>query len=119
MINFNLTQAQAVLNSTGSYPLRNPFSTPWMNALDQVLSHMTDNDWDIRNSPPLERLTHALHMLEIWTEARPHYMKLVKQSRKKANWRKKLRNICPCLKKEITENGILDNMKSLAIKMRD
>ena len=26
---------------------------------------MTDTDWDIRKGPVLERLVHALHMLEV------------------------------------------------------
>merc|ERR1711942_220113 len=118
MINFNLTQAQAVLNSTGSYPLSNNFSSPTMDAVDQVLSHMTDNDWGIRNAPPLERLVHALHMLEVWEKAAPHYDTWKKRVNKKKRLQKALNKLCPCLK-DVESNGVRDMLQQLARKMRD
>ena len=48
-VNYNLSSAAApVLASVPSLPLSNPFSSPYMDALDLTLSHMTDNDFDIR-----------------------------------------------------------------------
>lgn len=119
MINFNLTQGQSVLNSTASYPLKNNFSSPTMDAVDQVLSHMTDNDWGIRNAPPLERLVHALHMLEVWEEAGPHYRKWTKKANRKKGGKKNFfKKLCPCLK-DVRSNGVWSMLVQLARKMRD
>ena len=48
-VNPNLSSSAApVLASAPSLPLSNPFSSAYMDALDLTLSHMTDNDFDIR-----------------------------------------------------------------------
>jgi len=117
VVNMNLTQPDKVLLSAPSVPLTNPFTSPTMDTVDQVLSHMTDNDWDIRNALPLERLVHALHMLEVWETAAPHYTEWGRgpQRRKKT---KTLKKLCPCLT-DVEEIGVLGMLNSLADKMRD
>jgi len=114
VINYNLSDdAPAVLSSPPVLNLTNPFSSPAMNALDHVLSHMTDNDYDIRNAPPMERVVHALHMLEIWQQAGRHYKKIGKRPRD----RKLLKRVCPCLA-DVENNNILTALKFLAQKIR-
>merc|ERR1719228_1832259 len=117
VVNFNLTQPELVLPSAPSIPLTNPFTSPTMDAVDQVLSHMTDNDWDIRNAPPLERLVHALHMIEVWETAAPHYKKWTRKV-EKIKVKDDLKMLCPCLK-DVKETGVMEQMTSLARKMRD
>jgi len=115
VINFNLNDPTVVLSSTPDLNLTNPFNTPYMNALDQVLSHMDDNDFGIRNAPTLEKVVHAMHMLEIWELAKPIYKHFQKKKTQKA---KMLRKLCPCLT-DIDNNGIMDMMNELAHEIRD
>ena len=116
-VNPNLSSAAApVLASVPSLPLSNPFSSAHMDALDLTLSHMTDNDFDIRNAPPLERLVHALHMVETWELAAPFYTRFVFMKSKKG--RARLSKLCPCVT-DVHENGIWRSLESLAVKMRD
>ena len=118
-VNYNLSSAAApVLASVPSLPLSNPFSSPYMDALDLTLSHMTDNDFDIRNAPPLERLVHALHMVETWELAAPFYQRFVRMKRKNENKRARLSKLCPCVT-DVHENGIWRDLEKLAVKMRD
>jgi len=116
-VNYNLSSAAPpVLASVPSLPLSNPFSSAYMDALDLTLSHMTDNDFDIRNAPPLERLVHALHMVETWELAAPFYQRFVSMKSKKG--RARLSKLCPCVT-DVHENGIWRSLESLAVKMRD
>ena len=116
-VNYNLSSAAPpVLASVPSLPLSNPFSSAHMDALDLTLSHMTDNDFDIRNAPPLERLVHALHMVETWELAAPFYQRFVYMKSKKG--RARLSKLCPCVT-DVHENGIWRSLESLAVKMRD
>ena len=39
----------------------------------QVLSHMDEAMYDIKNMNGLEQLAHALHMHEMWESAGPHF----------------------------------------------
>merc|ERR1719228_1304624 len=117
VVNFNLTQPELVLPSAPSIPLTNPFTSPTMDAVDQVLSHMTDNDWDIRNAPPLERLVHALHMIEVWETAAPNYKRLAKRANND-NMKSKLKKLCPCLK-DVEQTEVRELLVKLARKMRD
>ena len=41
------------------------FMTMGLNAVDQVLSHMDNKDYDLAHYTTLERLVHALHMQEV------------------------------------------------------
>ena len=47
-----------------------------MRAVDQVLSHMESPEYDIRNYSDLEKIVHAAHMQDVWTEASKAYAKL-------------------------------------------
>ena len=118
-VNYNLSSAAApVLASVPSLPLSNPFSSAYMDALDLTLSHMTDNDFDIRNAPPLERLVHALHMVETWELAAPFYQRFVRMKWKNENKRARFSKLCPCVT-DVHENGIWRDLENLAVKMRD
>ena len=118
-VNYNLSSLAApVLASVPSLPLSNPFSSAYMDALDLTLSHMTDNDFDIRNAPPLERLVHALHMVETWELAAPFYQRFVRMKRKNENKRARFSKLCPCVT-NVHENGIWESLENLAVKMRD
>ena len=41
------------------------FMTPGMRAVDQVLSHMDDPNWDVKKYSTLERMVHVMHMNEV------------------------------------------------------
>ena len=89
-----------------------------MDALDLTLSHMTDNDWDIRAAPPLERLVHALHMLGTWELAAPFYQRFTRMQRNSRNKRERFSRLCPCLT-SVHENGVWRNLENLAGRIRN
>ena len=62
-----------------------------------------DRDWDLHNAETLDKLLHALHMHEMWTETSRVYNQLL--AKPPAN-----PNICPCLA-DVENNGIYFNLR--------
>ena len=62
-----------------------------------------DQDWDLHNAETLDKLLHALHMHEMWTETSRVYNQLL--ANPPAN-----HNICPCLA-DVENNGIYFNLR--------
>ena len=47
--------------------------TPAFFSLDQILSHMNQPDYSIKNANMLDKIAHELHMQEGWTLAGKYY----------------------------------------------
>ena len=62
-----------------------------------------DEDWDLHNADTLEKLLHALHMQEMWTETSKVYKNLLANPPANAN-------ICPCLA-DVENNGIYFSLR--------
>lgn len=64
-INLDLVSEHAVLGYAPSVGLDRPFPSQFMRAVDQVLSHMDDPNYDVKKYSTLERLVHVMHMNEV------------------------------------------------------
>ena len=62
-----------------------------------------DRDWDLHNAETLDKLLHALHMHEMWTETSRLYNHLLDNPPVDTN-------ICPCLV-DVENNGIYFNLR--------
>jgi len=91
-------------------PGSSPFSTPAMRLIDRVLNHMDDKFFDVRGYNALERITHAMHMREVWFEASSRYA-LLQNSSIPAD-------LCTCAL-DIENNGIMDILPFIALKLRE
>ena len=64
-INLDLVSPHAVLGYAPASGAGSMFMTPGMRAVDQVLSHMDDPNWDVKKYSTLERMVHVMHMNEV------------------------------------------------------
>merc|ERR1712034_6116 len=88
VVNFNLTE-DILLPNAPLVILDNKFSSSALFALDHVLSHMEDNEYDIKNGNALDRIAHALHMQETWADTFKFFRKLKREKPSKL--------LCSCL----------------------
>ena len=72
----------------------------------------------IRDAPPLERLVHALHMLETWDLAAPFYRRFSRMQRNSGSKRERFSRLCPCVTR-VHENGVWRNLEILAGRIRN
>ena len=72
----------------------------------------------IRDAPPLERLVHALHMLETWDLAAPFYRRFSRMQRNSGSKRERFSRLCPCVT-SVHENGVWRNLEILAGRIRN
>jgi hypothetical protein len=77
---------------------------------DDVLSHMDDNSYDVREYSALERLLHSLHMQEVWNAASIQYKKILQNPPSKEK--------CMCVN-DVESNGIMDMLRFIALKVRE
>eukprot|EP00095_Tigriopus_kingsejongensis_P012489 maker-scaffold789_size96855-snap-gene-0.25 protein:Tk12489 transcript:maker-scaffold789_size96855-snap-gene-0.25-mRNA-1 annotation:"n-acylglucosamine 2-epimerase" len=110
-INLDLISDHAVLGYAPSLHIHNQFSSQYMRSVDAVLSHMDNANYDVKKYTTLERMVHVMHMNEMWEMAKPHYEELVAHPPENPK-------ICPCVN-GIQNNGILDMMKFMALKIRE
>jgi len=90
VVNHNLTGDVLLQNAPWITPDRR-FSSPAFFALDQTLSHMDDNLYDIKNANALDRIAHALHMQEFWLKSSLYFKDLPRKF--------KLKKVCKCIEK--------------------
>jgi len=82
-----------------------------MQVADEVMSHLGE-DWDAVDYGPVERLVHALHMVELW-----HQIQKVYNERKGVN-SNVLEKACECAR-DTKSNGIEKFLRLLAKAARD
>ena len=85
------------------------FKTIAMRHADGILSNMNNKDWQIKNYSALEKIIHALHMSEMWQEAREYYEGFLDSPPSE--------EVCSCVR-EIKENGIMAELELLALKIK-
>jgi len=90
VVNRNLTGDVLLQNAPWITP-DSRFSSPAFFALDQTLSHMDDNLYDIKNANALDRIAHALHMQEFWLKSSLYFKDLPRKF--------KLKKVCKCIEK--------------------
>merc|ERR1712106_108973 len=96
IVNFNLTSDEILLPNAPLIVQDKRFSSSALFALNHVLSHMEDNEDDIKNGNALDRVAHALHMQETWQNAAKVYKKLTKKG-------KPGKLLCSCLHQVYSE----------------
>jgi len=109
VVDLNLTSDTPVLDHAPSRS-PSPFNSLGMRVLDQVLTHMDDNMYDVKNMNGLERVAHAMHMHEMWHNARPHFSHLKSNP---AN-----QSVCSCIV-DIEGNGVMEHLRLNALKIRE
>uniref|UniRef100_A0AC34FU70 Uncharacterized protein n=1 Tax=Panagrolaimus sp. ES5 TaxID=591445 RepID=A0AC34FU70_9BILA len=111
-INMNLTADEALLPyaPNRTTPDSIYFHTEGMKILDEVLTHMNDNSYDVKNFSPLEKIAHAFHMEEMWAAALHAYRKLKRHPPSE--------EICKCTM-DIENNGVLKQLRYAALLIRE
>uniref|UniRef100_A0A914RC45 Uncharacterized protein n=1 Tax=Panagrolaimus davidi TaxID=227884 RepID=A0A914RC45_9BILA len=111
-INMNLTSDQPILPYAPdrSTPDSKHFHTDGMKILDEVLTHMDDSSYDVKNLSPLEKIAHAFHMEEMWVAALHAYRKLKQDPPSE--------EVCNCAM-DIDNNGILKQLRFAALGIRE
>jgi len=108
----NLTVRQPVLPYVPSKP--SVFKFPGLAALDWIMTNDDKDDFLMRNPDHefshMEKLTHQVHMLELWHKMSKVYRGLQGQDID-------LSRVCPCLTDELS-NGMIDYMKRASLAIR-
>merc|ERR1712243_507333 len=108
-INRNLTSSIPILNDAPDIGRSDRFKTMGLLVAEEVLLNENQN-WDLKNADTLEKLVHALHMHEMWTETSRLYKQILDNP--------PASNICPCLV-DVENNGIYFHMRNNAILIRE
>jgi len=108
-INRNLTSSIPILNDAPDIGRSDRFKTMGLLVAEEVLLNENQN-WDLKNADTLEKLVHALHMHEMWTETSKLYKQILDNP--------PASNICPCLV-DVENNGIYFHMRNNAILIRE
>merc|ERR1719167_2012214 len=66
-INRNLTSSEPILNDAPDIGRSDRFHTMGLLVAEEVVLK-EDRDWDLRNADTLDKLLHALHMHEMWSQ---------------------------------------------------
>merc|ERR1719167_967168 len=109
-INRNLTSSQPILNDAPDLGRSDRFQTIGLLVAEEVVLN-EDRDWDLHNADTLDKLLHALHMHEMWTETSRLYKNLL--TNPPAN-----SNLCSCLA-DVENNGIFFNLRDIAVLIRE
>merc|ERR1719318_558939 len=108
-INRNLTSSIPILNDAPDIGRSDRFKTMGLLVAEEVLLNENQN-WDLKNADTLEKLVHALHMHEMWTETSKLYKQILDNP--------PASNICPCLV-DVENNGIYYHMRNNAMLIRE
>jgi len=109
-INRNLSSFEPILNDAPDIGRSNRFQTMALLVAEEVVLN-EDRDWDLHNADTLEKLLHALHMHEMWTESSRVYHNLLANPPTDPNF-------CPCLV-DVENNGIYFNLRKIAMLIRE
>merc|ERR1719167_1407397 len=109
-INRNLTSSQPILNDAPDIGQSDRFQTMALLVAEEVVLN-EDRDWDLHNADTLDKLLHALHMHEMWTETSRLYKNHL--TNPPAN-----SNLCSCLA-DVESNGIFFNLRNIAVLIRE
>jgi len=108
-VNLDLTSDSPILPDAPELE-KSCFKTGGMKAVDQVLSHMDNKNYDVKQYSPLERLVHTLHMKEVWNDAKAEYLNFTKFPPTK--------DLCRCVL-DVEANGILKMLRFIALQIRE
>jgi len=108
-INRNLTSSIPILNDAPDIGRSDRFKTMGLLVAEEVLLNENQN-WDLKNADTLEKLVHALHMHEMWTETSKLYKQILENP--------PASNICPCLA-DVENNGIYYYLRNNAMLIRE
>ena len=100
-INRDLSSPIPILNDAPDIGRSVRFKTMGLLVAEEVLLNENQN-WDLKNADTLEKLVHALHMHEMWTETSKLYKQILENP--------PASNICPCLV-DVENNGIYFHMR--------
>merc|ERR1719260_426982 len=108
-INRNLTSSIPILNDAPDIGRSDRFKTMGLLVAEEVLLNENQN-WDLQNADTLEKLVHALHMHEMWTETSRLYKQILDNP--------PASNVCPCLA-DVENNGIYYYLRNNAMLIRE
>merc|ERR1719391_1415816 len=75
-VNRNLSSSKPILNDAPDIGRSDRFQTMGLQVAEEVVLN-EDRDWDLANAETLDKLLHALHMHEMWTETSRVYNQLL------------------------------------------
>ena len=101
-INRNLTSKTPILNDAPDLPRSGRFQTQGLQIAENVVLN-DDKIWDLQNADTLDKLLHALHMHEMWTEASKIYKEILAKPPSQPG-------VCSCLA-DVENNGIYYNLR--------
>ena len=101
-VNRNLSSSEPILNDAPDIGRSDRFQTMGLQVAEEVVLN-EDRDWDLHNADTLDKLLHALHMHEMWSETSRLYQNLL--ANPPAN-----PNLCSCLG-DVENNGIFFNLR--------
>merc|ERR1719341_359646 len=109
-VNRNLSSSEPILNDAPDIGRSGRFQTMGLLVAEEVVLN-EDRDWDLHNADTLDKLLHALHMHEMWTETSRLYQNLLANPPTNSN-------ICPCLV-DVENNGIYFHLRHIAMLIRE
>jgi len=109
-VNRNLSSSEPILNDAPDIGRSGRFQTMGLLVAEEVVLN-EDRDWDLHNADTLDKLLHALHMHEMWTETSRVYQNLLANPPTNPN-------ICPCLV-DVENNGIYFHLRHIAMLIRE
>jgi len=109
-VNRNLSSSEPILNDAPDIGRSGRFQTMGLLVAEEVVLN-EDRDWDLHNADTLDKLLHALHMHEMWTETSRLYQNLLANPPTNPN-------ICPCLV-DVENNGIYFHLRHIAMLIRE
>ena len=109
-VNMDLGSAERVLPHAPLAGYDQDFSTMGMKSFDLVMRNMNRTWWGVSGYNVLEKVAHALHMSEAWSEAREQYNRIEKLVDPGSD-------TCACVR-DIENNGVLSHLHLIAFKIR-
>ncbi|XP_071956642.1 uncharacterized protein [Antedon mediterranea] len=106
-VNLNVSAPEKVVPFAPDEPTGSDFSTPTMNVIDMILSHVGKSDDGLGEFwSPVERVVHTFHMWDLWNKVLEEFNANVKMNPPKDN-------VCKCLM-NTEKNGIRDSVQWVA-----
>jgi len=109
-VNKDLTSDERVLDHAPLAGYDKDWVTMEMQHFDSVMKKMNETDYDIANFWLIEKLTHKIHMAEVWARTQIKYKMLEKILDTDSN-------LCTCVN-DVDNNGVRAYLQYLAFKIR-